>query len=68
MINEVLTYGVLTLTSLNPVNGANMNDVVLKYPGNTFAITTNPKKIVEYKRKATINFDKTLLIDGGYNN
>lgn len=68
LVNEVLTFGVITVANMAPVQTVNMNSVVLQYNKPTFAITCNKNKIEKYERKADVFISKDSLLNGGYDN
>lgn len=68
VVNEMITYGVIALNTVAPQQSINESDVILSYVGPTYAITTNKKELINYKKKGKVDFNKKRLIHGGYKN
>lgn len=68
VLNEMITYGVIAINAATPIQSCNETDVVLSYVGPTYAISLNKTELTRYKKKGVVDFEKKLLIHGGYNN
>ena len=68
VINEVLAFGIISLSGVSFVQAENMNSVILKYNKPVPCITKNESKILEYKQKANISLTDLDLLNGGYDN
>lgn len=66
VVNELLTYGIVAINSALPVQGCyDTNGVIFQYPGQTYAMAAKDNV---WKRSPTVDFDKKLILTGGYDN
>jgi hypothetical protein len=66
-INEAITFGVISLSSVSPVQSCHDSALIYAYPGTTYAITAEAGD--DWKRRANIqNSDKANIVFGGYDN
>lgn len=64
-LNEIITYGVISLASASPVQSCHSSNLTIAYQGPTYAISDDT---TVWKRKAKAIDNNRNIVFGGYEN
>lgn len=64
-VNELLTYGVISVSAALPVQSCHTNNITMQYNGPTYAILDESNT---WRKKAVVTENKKSILFGGYSN
>lgn len=64
-VNELITYGVISVASAMPIQSCHTNNITMQYQGPTYAIAD---KSNIWRKKAIVTENRNSILFGGYSN
>jgi len=68
LTNELLFYGFISMHNMPMVEDCRNKNLFLNYISETYVLSRDFEHNVDFKPKAKVDFDKKLILNGGYAN